>query len=134
MVPLWSYISHGHYHTIFVGGAPAAKVVDGEKYRAKVEVSGNAEVQVKFRGFPVMPTGIWINRNRIEYVDGEIPVINGFPDRAIVKTWNKDYDSLVYWDGERLLWLIGSPIDRNIEIIYHIHTTQSELLPEKRVQ
>ena len=45
-------------YTIYVGGAPAATVVEGEKFRAEAETSGKAEVQAKFRGFPVMPTGV----------------------------------------------------------------------------
>ena len=121
-------------YTIFVGGTPATTVVDREKFRAKVEVSGKSEIQVKFRGFPVMPTGIWINEDRIEYVAGEVPVIKGLPEMAVLKAWNEEYDTLVYLDGERLLWLIGSEIDKKTEIIYHIYTDEPEKLPEKRVQ
>ena len=40
----------------------------------------------------------------------------------------------VYQDGERLLWLIGKEIDKNTEVIYHIHTDEPEKLPEKRIQ
>lgn len=81
-----------------------------------------------------MPTGIWVNEDRIEYVAKEIPVIDGLPETAVLKARNEEYDTLVYQDGYRLLWLIGSPIDRNTEIIYHIHTTEPETLPEKRIQ
>lgn len=108
--------------------------VDGEKFRAEAEVSGKAEVQVKFRGFPVMPTGVWINGERIEYVAGDVSVISGLPEDAVLKAWNEEYDTLVYQDGERLLWLIGKEIDKNTEVIYHIHTDEPEKLPERRVQ
>ena len=72
-------------YTIFIGGAPAITVVDGEKFRAEAEVSGKAEVQIKFRGFPVMPTGVWIDGERIEYVVGEAPVIDGLPESTLLK-------------------------------------------------
>ena len=124
-------------YTIYVGGALATTVVDGEKFRAEAKISGKAEVQVKFRGFPAMPTGIWIKPTasgvEVEYVAGEVPVISGLPETAVLKAWSEEYDTLVYQDGDRLLWLIGSPIDRNTEIIYHIHTTEQEKLPENRI-
>ena len=37
-------------------------------------------------------------------------------------------------DVERLLWLIGTEIDKSTEVIYHIHTDEPEKLPENRVQ
>lgn len=125
-------------YTIFIGGAPVTTVVDGEKFRAEVERSGKAEVQIKFRGFPVMPTGVWIKPTasgvEVEYVAGEVPVIKGLPEGAVLKAWNEEYDTLVYQDGDRLLWLIGwEGLDANTEIIYHIHTTEPEKLPKYRI-
>lgn len=85
-----------------------------------------------------MPTGVWIKPTAIgvevEYVAGEIPVIPGLPETAVLKAWNEEYNTLVYQDGERLLWLIGKEIDKNTEVIYHIHTDEPEKLPERRVQ
>lgn len=37
-------------------------------------------------------------------------------------------------DGERLLWLIGTEVDKSTEVIYHIHTDEPEKLPGKRAQ
>ena len=81
-----------------------------------------------------MHTGIWINGEQIEYVAWERPVIDGLPETSVLKAWNEEYDTLVYQDGERLLWLIGKEIDKNTEVIYHIHTDEPEKLPEKRIQ
>ena len=80
-----------------------------------------------------MPTGTWINGDRIEYVAGEVPLMKGVSERAILKAYSMEFDTLVFQDGERLLWLIGSEIDKNTEIIYHIHTTEAEKLPERRI-
>ena len=125
-------------YTILVGGSEIVTDVDGQTFRAEAKISGKAEAQVKFRGFPPMPTGTWINPTAsgvgVEYVAGEVPVISGLPETAVLKAWSEEYDTLVYQDGDRLLWLIGSAIDKNTEIIYHIHTDEPEKLPEKRVQ
>ena len=101
-------------YTIFIGGAPATTVVDGRQFKAVVpSLDHKAEV---------------------EYVAGEEPVIKGLPEGAVLKAWNEEYDTLVYQDGDRLLWLIGTEIDKNTEVIYHIHTDEPEKLPERRVQ
>ena len=126
-------------YTLIIGGSEASTTVKDKKFRAIVgHLDEKAEVQVKFKGYPVMPTGVWIKSSAtgiaIEYFAGEMPVINGLPEGAVLKAWNEEYDVLVYEDGDRLLWLIGSPIDRNTEVIYHIHTDEPEKLPEKRVQ
>lgn len=126
-------------YTILVGESETATTVDGQVFRAEAsKIDHKAEVQVKFRGFPAMPTGVWIKPTAIgvevEYVAGEIPVIPGLPETAVLKAWNEEYNTLVYQDGERLLWLIGKEIDKNTEVIYHIHTDEPEKLPERRVQ
>ena len=126
-------------YTLIIGGSEASTTVEDKKFRAAVDQPvEKAEVQVKFKGYPVMPTGVWIKSSAtgiaIEYVAGEMPVINGLPESAVLKAWNEEYDVLVYEDGDRLLWLIGSPIDRNTEVIYHIRTDESEKLPDRRVQ
>lgn len=126
-------------YTIFVGGAPATMAVDGRQFKAEVpSLDHKAEVEIQFRGRPVMPTGIWIKPTassaEVEYVAGDVSVISGLPESAVLKAWNEEYDTLVYQDDDRLLWLIGTEIDKNTEVIYHIHTDEPEKLPEKRVQ
>ena len=63
-----------------------------------------------------------------------MPVIKGLPEGVVLKAWNEEYDTLVYLDGNRVLWLIGTEIDKNTEVICHIHTDEPEKLPERRVQ
>lgn len=126
-------------YTIFIGGAPATTVVDGRQFKAVVpSLDHKAEVEIQFKGRPVMPTGTWIRPTasgaEVEYVAGDVAVISGLPEGAVLKAWNEEYDTLVYQDGERLLWLIGKEIDKNTEVIYHIHTDEPEKLPEKRIQ
>ena len=63
---------------------------------------------------------------------GKLPVVNDVPDNAVLMAYDEKSDTLVYQDGQRLLWLIGSDIDPSTEIIYHIHTDEQERLPENR--
>ena len=122
-------------YTLIIGGSEASTTVEDEKFRATVDQPvEKAEVEIRFKGYPAMPTGVWINGEQIEYAAEEVPVIKGIPETAVLKAWNEEFDTLVYQDGDRLLWLIGSEIDKNTEIIYHIHTNEPEKLPERRVQ
>lgn len=122
-------------YTILIDGKEAATTVDGQKFRTEVpSVDHKAEVEIRFKGFLVMPTGTWINGDKVEYVSGIEPIIRGIHETSVLKAWNTEHDVLVYQDGDRLLWLIGTPIDRNTEVIFHIHTTEPEKLPEYRIQ
>ena len=122
-------------YTLIIGGSEASTTVEDEKFRAAVDQPvGKAEVEIRFKGYRAMPTGVWINGERIEYVVGNEPTISGLPETAVLKAWNEEYDTLVYQDSDQLLWLIGTDIDKNTEVIYHIHTDEPEKLPERRVQ
>ena len=126
-------------YTLIIGGSEASTTVKDKKFRAIVDhLDEKAVVEIRFKGYPAMPTGVWIKPSTagfaIEYVAGEWPVIDGLPETSVLKAWNEEYDTLVYQDGERLLWLIGKEIDKNTEVIYHIHTDEPEKLPEKRIQ
>lgn len=126
-------------YTLIIDGSEASTTVEDKKFRAIVDhLDEKAEVEIRFKGYSAMPTGVWIKPSTtgfaIEYVAGEEPVIKGLPEGAVLRAWNEEYDTLVYQDGERLLWLIGKEIDKNTEVIYHIHTDEPEKLPERRVQ
>ncbi len=122
-------------YTLLIDGRETSTNVEGNRFRAETDQpKGKTEVEIRFKGFPVMPTGTWINGDRVEYVAGVIPLIRGVPEGAVLKAWNKEFDVLVYQDGDRIFWLIGTEIDRNTEVIYHIHTDEVARLPEKRAQ
>ena len=126
-------------YTLIIGGSEASTTVENKKFRASVDQPvEKAEVEIRFKGYPAMPTGVWIKPStagfEVEYVAGEVPVIKGVPETAVLKAWNEEFDTFVYQDGDRLLWLIGKKIDKNTEVIYHIHTDEPEKLPGIRVQ
>lgn len=124
-------------YTIFVGEVETATDIQGDRFTANVRIPNEkVEVRIRFKGYSLMPTGTYINPTHdkvlIEYVSGALPIIQGLPEEAILKSRNTDYDVLIYQDEKRLLWLIGKEIDNNTEIIYHIYTDDQDLLPEKR--
>ena len=122
-------------YTLLVGGSEASTTIVGKMFIATIDQpGGKAEVEIRFKGFPVMPTGTWINDDKVEYVGGIEPLISSMPETAVLKAYSPDFDTLVYQDCDRIRWLIGTEIDKNTEIIYHIHTDEPEKLPENRVQ
>ena len=125
-------------YTLIIGGSEASTTVKDKKFRAiEDHLDEKAEVEIRFKGYPAMPTGVWIKPTAtgfaVEYVAGEEPVIKGLPESTVLKAWNEGYDTLVYQEGDRLLWLIGTEVDKSTEVIYLIHTDEPEKLPGKRV-
>lgn len=94
------------------------------------------ELQIRFSGYSPMPTGIWIRpEGAIDYVAGDVVVPDGVPKTAILKAYSSEFDTFVFEDGNKLVWLIGwDELDSSTEIIYHLHTNEPEKLPERRVQ
>ena len=109
-------------------------VNDGEQFSAigEAKIDEKYEVLIHFSGHETMSTGTWIHDDRVEFIAGVLPVVAGLPDGAVLKEYDKKTETMVYQDGQRLLWCIVSDIDPATEIIYHIHTDEPEKLAETR--
>ncbi len=94
------------------------------------------ELQVRFKGYKPMPTGVWLCPDgTIDFVAENVENPEGVPEGAVLKAYSPEFDTYVYKDGDRLLWMVGwDGLDSNTEIIYHIHTNEPEKLPEHRKQ
>lgn len=55
-------------------------------------------------------------------------------DHTNLKAIIPEYDTFIYQSDNKLVWLIGVPLEDSTTIIYHIHTDQPELLPNDRVE
>jgi len=60
--------------------------------------------------------------------------IHPFLTDSELKAYVPEYDAFIYQDHNKIKWLIGADIDSDTEIIYHLYTTDRQLLPAKRIQ
>ncbi len=136
----YAYYRNTPEYSILFNGVGADTVITGDKFTVKANaLSEKASVMIKFNGYPAISTGTYLSPSpggtNVEYVPGMIPVVEGVPNSAVLKCSNEEYDTLIYEDGNELLWLIGWPnLGENTEIIYHIHTTETDKLPSNRIQ
>lgn len=86
-----------------------------------------------------MNTVTYIHNNEVEYVSGEIIVpetqgtdLDWLVKTGILKTYVPENEVYVYQFNNVLYWLIGHPVDKRTEIIFHLHTNEPEKLPEHR--
>ena len=49
-----------------------------------------------------------------------------------LKVYEPKYEVYIYQYDGKLYWLIGTPIDKKTEIIFHLHTNEPDKLPEHR--
>lgn len=103
--------------------------------RMKEPAEGKYELRVRFRGYPAMSAGVYLNGDRVEYVDGEVPVpadADGKPllPGAVLKACSEELGCYVFQDGTDLIWLFSPDIAPATELICHIRTGMPELLPE----
>ena len=65
------------------------------------------------------------------------PVVKNTDLESIVeygtlKVYEPKYEVYIYQYDGKLYWLIGTPIDKKTEIIFHLHTNEPDKLPEHR--
>ena len=97
----------------------------------RTEKTEEGEIFVRFSGHQPISTSVFIRDGVLKYTAEDVD-IEGVSDDWGLMAYNEEYDVLVYQDGERLVWLIGTEIDEHTEIIYHIHTDEPDKLPENR--
>lgn len=110
---------------------------NGDSFTAERKQSDRKyEVRVRFEHYATMSTGVYLNGDRVEYVEGDVPEPDGavLPPDAVLKAYAKEWDCYVYQSGTELIWLIGPDVPPEAELIYHIRTSRPELLPEQRVR
>ena len=118
---------------------PADTHIDGDTFSAVAEAPYDVyEVFVQFSGYKPIATKTYISHGAVEYtVDFPTPEIQGTALESVVnsdklKAYEPRYDVYVYQVDNRMYWLIGKDFDANL--IYHLHTSEPENLPENRKQ
>lgn len=113
--------------------------IHGNTFFASADIPDDEyEVLVQFSGYRPINTKTYINNGIIEYVGGApAPKVEDTDLASIVKSgtfkaYEPEYDVYVYQVNNRLYWLIGKDFDSNL--IYHLHTSEPENLPENRKQ
>jgi hypothetical protein len=113
---------------------------DGDRFEALLPAipEEKAEVLVKFKIYSPWHTSVYINKDRVEYVRGNVkePDIAGTDLEHIVrdgvlKVYEPVYNVYVYQLDHKLYWLIGTPLDKRTTVLCYVHTNEPEKLPEK---
>lgn len=115
--------------------------VSGDTFHAVVPADGSEKykVNILFDRFINLHTFTYINKDRVEYVSGRVvtpeaagtdleEIVNG----GILKAYDPHYEVYVYQYRKRLYWLIGSPLDKSVSVVFLLFTNEPERLPEKR--
>ncbi len=124
-------------YSILIDGKEAITETKNNNFSAKIMFpKEKSTIQVRFNGYYPMNTGIWIHSDgEVDYVEEDVIDPMGLPKNAVLKAYSSDFDTYVYQDQDRILWLIGwDELDNDTEIIYHLFTDEPEKLPSYRVQ
>ncbi len=104
-----------------------------------VETAEKFEADVKFKGYNPMNSFTYVNNDKVEYVSGKVIVpetdgtdLNSIVEKGVLKAFVPEYEVYVYQCNDVLYWLIGTPVDKRTEIIFHLHTNEPEKLPDLR--
>lgn len=60
--------------------------------------------------------------------------IDQYYKHATLKAYIPEYETYIYQVQNKFVWLIGTDVEDKTEIIYHIHTSQPDLLPQNRIK
>ena len=118
----------------------ADTVSDGDRFQAMVHAvpDEKAEVLVKFKIYSPWQTSVYINKDRLEYVRGTVKEPNTVGTdlewlvrTGILKVYEPLYDTYVYQFDNKLYWLIGTPLDKQVTVLCYVYTNEPDKLPEK---
>lgn len=90
----------------------AALSVEGDRYSAEAarDAGKQYELRIRFRGHPLMCTGVYLTGGAAGYVKGapQLPAeASKLPPDAVLKACSEEYDCWVFEAGNELFWLIG---------------------------
>lgn len=111
----------------------------GEEFIAKAEPTEQKyELQVQFSGYPLMSTGVYWNRGVLSYTPDDVREPSGADGqpllpKATLKAYSEEWDCYVYQSGTELIWLIGSKVAPDAELICQLQTNEPERLPDNRI-
>lgn len=118
----------------------ADTVSDGDRFQAMVHAvpDEKAEVLVKFKIYSPWQTSVYINKDRLEYVRGTVKEpetvgtdLEWLVRTGILKVYEPLYDTYVYQFDNKLYWLIGTPLDKQVTVLCYVYTNEPDKLPEK---
>jgi len=118
----------------------ADTVSDGDRFQAMVHAvpDEKAEVLVKFKIYSPWQTSVYINKDRLEYVRGNVKEpetvgtdLEWLVRAGILKVYEPLYDAYVYQFDNKLYWLIGTPLDKKVTVLCYVYTNEPDKLPEK---
>ena len=115
----------------------ADTVIKDTSFKATIHmpITGKYEVLIKFQGFPLVSTAVFINDGKVNYVSEKAPEIDDPRlEGSVLKAYSDNLDVLIFQKSSKLIWLIGYDIDDTTEIIYHVDTNEKEKLPGDRIQ
>ena len=118
----------------------AETLSDGDRFQAMVTAvpDEKAEVLVKFKIYSPWQTSVYINKDRLEYVRGNVKEpetvgtdLEWLVRAGILKVYEPLYDAYVYQFDNKLYWLIGTPLDKKVTVLCYVYTNEPDKLPEK---
>ena len=118
----------------------ADTVSDGDRFKAMVHAvpDEKAEVLVKFKIYSPWQTSVYIKKDRLEYVRGNVKEpetvgtdLEWLVRAGILKVYEPLYDAYVYQFDNKLYWLIGTPLDKKVTVLCYVYTNEPDKLPEK---